>query len=241
MKKCAITLGVGVVDGIGGAISKRFAAEGLHVFVTGRTHAKIAETAQAIREAGGSAEAMQVDVTNSADQDDLFATASAYGEIAAVLFNAGNNAPIPFEELSEEMFESFWRTGCFGAFLTAKRALPLLKAQGQGSLIFTGASASLRGRPMFGHFASAKAALRNLVQALSREYGPQGIHIAHVVIDGVVNGDNVRGRFGDYLEQLGEEGSLAPSAVAEAFWNLHVQDRTAWTQELDLRPYNEKW
>ncbi len=94
---------------------------------------------------------------------------------------------------------------------------------------------------MFAHFASAKAALRNLVQALAREYGPQGVHVAHVVIDGVVNGDIVRGRFGDYLDKLGEDGALAPDAIAEAFWMLHAQPRSAWTHELDLRPFKENW
>ena len=107
--------------------------------------------------------------------------------LAAVIFNAGSNLPVPFEKLTAEQFEEFWRIGCYGAFLTAKRALPILAAQGRGSLMFTGASASMRGRANFGHFASAKAALRNLAQAIAREYGPKGVHVAHVIIDGVVN------------------------------------------------------
>jgi NAD(P)-dependent dehydrogenase (short-subunit alcohol dehydrogenase family) len=108
-------------------------------------------------------------------------------------------------------------------------------------MLFTGASASLRGRPNFAHFAVAKAGLRHLAQALAREYGPRGIHVAHVVVDGVVNGDIVRNRFGDYLESLGDEGALEPDAIADAFWALHTQHPSAWTQELDLRPHKESW
>jgi NAD(P)-dependent dehydrogenase (short-subunit alcohol dehydrogenase family) len=98
-----------------------------------------------------------------------------------------------------------------------------------------------RGRPNFSHFASSKAGLRNLAQALAREYGPQGVHVAHIVIDGVVNGDIARGRFSDYLESLGEDGALAPDAIAEAFWSVHAQSRSTWADEMDLRPFKEPW
>lgn len=241
MSKSVVVLGAGVPDGVGGALALRFAREGLHAVVTGRTLEKVEQTAQAVREAGGSAEAMAVDVTSAEDQDALFAALAQRGEIAAVLYNAGNNALISFEDLTAEQFEDFWRIGCLGAFLTAKRALPLLAAQGSGSLFFTGASGSMRGRPGFAHFAAAKAALRNLAQALAREYGPQGVHVAHFVIDGVINGDKVRTMLNEYLDSLGEEGSLEPSAIADAFWAIHAQHRTAWTHEIDLRPYKERW
>jgi len=108
-------------------------------------------------------------------------------------------------------------------------------------MLFTGASASLRGKPNFAHFSAAKGALRNLVQALAREYGPKGVHVAHIIVDGVVNGDQVKSRFGDYLDKLGEDGALDPAAIAEAFWMIHSQPRSAWTQELDLRPFKEAW
>lgn len=241
MSKSVVVLGAGVPDGVGGALAQRFAREGLHAVVTGRTQEKVEQTAQAVREAGGSAEALAVDVTSAQDQDALFAAVAQRGEIAAVLYNAGNNALISFEDLTAEQFEDFWRIGCLGAFLTAKRALPLLAAQGSGSLFFTGASGSMRGRPGFAHFAAAKAALRNLAQALAREYGPQGVHIAHFVIDGVINGDKVRSRLSEYLESLGEQGALEPAAIADAFWAIHAQHRTAWTHEIDLRPYKERW
>ena len=241
MTKTVLILGAGAPDGVGGALARRFSREGLHVIVTGRTLEKVAAIAAEIDDSGGSVEARRVDVTSSADQDALFAHAEGKGEIAAVLYNAGNNAVIPFEELSAEQFEDFWRIGCFGGFLAAERAMPVLRNQGHGSIIFTGASGSLRGKSNFAHFASSKAALRNLAQSLAREYGPQGVHVAHVVIDGVIGGDRARKGFPEYLESLGEDGALSPDAIADAFWYIHTQPRTAWTQELDLRPFRENW
>ena len=242
MSETVVILGAGAPDGVGGALARKFAKNGLNVIVSGRTQEKLNATTKEIEADGGSAEGCVADVTSEADLDALFNRVEDRQEpLAAVLFNAGSNLPVPFEDLTPAMFEEFWRIGCYGAFLTAKKAMPILKQQGQGSILFTGASASLRGRPGFGHFAATKAALRNLVQALAREYGPQGIHVAHVVIDGIINGDIVRGRYGEYLESLGEDGSLAPDAIAQAFWALHTQHRSAWTHELDLRPFNEKW
>jgi len=242
MAETVVILGAGAPDGVGGALGRKFAQMGFHVLLCGRTQSKLDRSVERVVAAGGSAAAIVADVTSEAAVEAVFAHVQALGEpLAAVMFNAGSNQPMPFAELSAERFEEDWRIGCLGAFHTAQRALPLMVEQGRGSLLFTGASASLRGRPMFAHFASAKAALRSLVQALAREYGPQGVHIAHVVIDGVVNGDIVRGRFGDYLEQLGEEGALAPEDIADAFWMLHQQRRSAWSHELDLRPFKESW
>jgi len=242
MTENVIILGAGLPDGIGGALARRFAREGLHVVVGGRTLEKVTRTADAIRRAGGSAEPVAVDVTSERSVDGAFSALADRGQaIAAVIYNAGNNRPIPFDELTPDQFEDFWRVGCFGGFLTARRALPLLARQGRGSMLFTGASASLRGKPLFAHFAVAKAGLRSLAQALARDYGPRGVHVAHVVIDGAVNGDRLKRRFPEHLEQLGEDGSLEPDAIAEAFWWLHSQTRSAWTHELDLRPFRENW
>ncbi|MEM9741644.1 MAG: SDR family NAD(P)-dependent oxidoreductase [Pseudomonadota bacterium] len=239
--RSAIILGAGASDGVGGALARRFAGHGLHAIVAGRTESKVRSIAQEIGANGGSAEGVRADVTSEADQDALFDLATARGPISAVLYNAGNNAIVPFEQLDASTMESFWRVGSYGAFLTAKRAVPILKAQSEGSLFFTGASASLRGKPNFAHFASMKACLRMLAQSLAREFGPAGIHVAHVVIDGVVGGEIVRSRFGEYLEQLGEDGCLKPEAIADAFWYLHTQHRSAWTHEIDLRPFKENW
>ena len=149
MFESAIILGAGASDGVGGALARGFANNGLHAILAARTLEKIETLATEIRDAGGSAEAVQVDVTSETDQDTLFTLAAERGPIAAVLYNAGNNAIIPFEQLDADTLESFWRVGCLGAFLTAKRAIPLLKEQGRGSLFFTGASASMRGKTKF--------------------------------------------------------------------------------------------
>lgn len=241
MSETVIILGAGASKGIGGALARRFAKEGHHVIVTGRTEEKMTALAGELTSAGASAEGMKVDVTSEADQDALFAHAATKGPLAAVLFNAGSNDLISFEDLTPETMESFWRIGCFGAFLTAKRAIPILTTQGRGSLFFTGASGSLRGRPNFMHFAIMKGGLRMLAQSLAREYGPKGVHVGHFIIDGVVEGDMVRNRIGEYLDALGEDGSLSPDAVADAFWYLHQQPRSAWTHELELRPFKETW
>lgn len=241
MSGTVVVIGAGASNGVGGALSRKFAEGGHPVVIAGRTEAKVAALADEVTAAGGSAEPFVIDVTKAEDQDALFAKVAETGEIAAVLYNAGNNAIIPFEDLDAETFEAFWRVGCLGGFLTAKRAIPLLKAQGKGSLFFTGASGSLRGKSNFAHFASMKAGLRMLAQSLAREFGPHGIHVAHFIIDGVIDGDMVRSRFGEYLDALGEDGGLSPDAIAEAYWYVHQQHPSAWTHELDLRPFKETW
>ncbi|MEM7493242.1 MAG: SDR family NAD(P)-dependent oxidoreductase [Pseudomonadota bacterium] len=241
MTGTVIVVGVGALDGVGAAASRRFAKQGHNVVAVGRTQEKIDAVAADIVSAGGSAEGVAADVTSEAELDALFEHAKSKGPLSAVIYNAGNNAIIPFSELTADQFEGFWRVGCFGAFLVAKRAMPILAEQGEGSLLFTGASGSMRGKPAFAHFAVMKAGLRMLSQSLAREYGPKGVHVAHVVVDGVIDGDMVRSRFGEYLEALGEDGSLSPDAIADAFWFLHSQHRSAWTQELDLRPFKENW
>lgn len=241
MTETTIILGAGASQGVGGALGRKFAAQGHHLIMTGRTAEKVEALANEISDAGGSAESLPVDVTSEADLDALFNHAKTRAPIAAVLYNAGNNAIIPFEQLEPDTVEQFWRVGCFGAFLTAKRAIPLLEAQGRGSLFFTGASGSMRGKPNFAHFAMMKAGLRMLAQSLARTYGSKGVHVAHFIIDGVIDGEMVRSRFGDYLDGLGEDGGLSPDAIADAYWHVHTQHRSAWTHEMDLRPYGENW
>ena len=241
MSGSVIVLGANASNGVGGALARRFAGEGHHVFICGRTQENVEALADEITYAGGSAQGVRADVTSADDLDALFETVRERGELSGVLFNVGNNAIIPFEQLEAKTFEQFWRVGCLGAFLVAQRAIPILKAQGAGSLFFTGASGSMRGKPNFAHFASMKAGLRMLAQSLAREFGPTGVHVAHFVVDGVINGDMVRDRFGGYLDQLGEDGSLSPDAIAEAFWYVHNQHRSVWTHEIDLRPFKENW
>ncbi|MGX6646554.1 SDR family NAD(P)-dependent oxidoreductase [Maricaulaceae bacterium MS644] len=242
MTGTVIVLGAGTTMGVGGAVSAKFAAAGHRVVVTGRTQEKIDHTVMAIRNAGGKADAMVCDVTIESDLDRVFTHVEKIGHpVSSVIYNAGGNAPIPFEDITSAQFEAFWQVGFMGGFHTAKRAMSLLARQGSGSMLFTGASASLRGKPNYAHFSAAKGALRNLSQALAREYGPRGVHVAHIIIDGVVDGERAQSLFADYLDTLGEDGSLDPHAIAETFLMVHNQHRSAWTHELDLRPFKEAW
>src|SRR5262249_9042233 len=179
-------------------LCRRFAAEGYHVLVAGRTPEKIARVASTIRETGGSAEPVPVDTTREDDVVRLFDRAMSPGagrdSADLVVFNAGNNRRIDFRELSAEQFEQFWRVGCFGGSLFGREAARRLAPLRRGTVIFTGASASLRGKPGFAHFAAAKAGLRMIAQSMAREYGPLGIHVAHVVIDGGIKGDRLLSR-----------------------------------------------
>jgi len=241
MKDTVIILGSGPPDGLGGALSRCFADAGYHIIVSGRSLDKIQQVADDVSAKGGSIEAYQADVTSPEDQDKLFAVADAHGDLAAVIFNAGNNARIPFEELTAEEFEQYWRVGCLGGFLTAKRAMPILRQQGKGSMLFTGASASLRGKKDVGHFAASKGALRNLVQSLAREYGPHGVHVAHFIIDGIIDGQQIKTRAPEYHKKMGIDGTLSPDALAQAYLYVHHQSRSVWTHEMDLRPFKETW
>jgi NAD(P)-dependent dehydrogenase (short-subunit alcohol dehydrogenase family) len=244
-KPTAVVVGVGVEQGIGGAVCKRIAAEGYHVLVSGRTAAKIESVVAAIRAAGGSAEAVVTDTTSEAEVialfDRAFAPAAGHELPDLVVFNAGNNALIDFRKLTAEQFEMFWRVGCFGGFLVGREAARRLVPLGRGTVIFTGASGSLRGKPGFAQFAAAKAGLRMISQSMAREYGPLGLHVAHVLIDGGVYGERLRGAFPAMVEKLGEDGMLGVDGIAETYWQIHRQPKNAWTQEIDLRPYREQF
>jgi NAD(P)-dependent dehydrogenase (short-subunit alcohol dehydrogenase family) len=239
----AVVVGVGAERGIGAAACRRFAAEGHHVLVAGRTQAKIDQVVKTIRERGGGAEAVLTDATNEGQVTQLFDRAMAPGVGLApadlVVFNAGNNRRIDFRELDAKVFEELWRVGCFAGFLvgreTARRLVPL----GRGTVIFTGASGSLRGKPGFAQFAAAKAGLRMVAQSMAREYGPLGIHVAHVIIDGGVDGEKLRSAVPEIVKMRGEDGLLGVDPIAETYWQLHRQHPSAWAHEIDPRPYKE--
>ena len=239
----AIVVGVGAEQGLGAAVARRFAAGGHHVFVAGRTPDKIEHAVQTIRGAGGSAEPVITDTTSEEDVLRLFELAfeprTDVDLPDVVIYNAGNNRRLDFREVSAAQFEEYWRVCCFGGFLVGREAARRLVPLGRGTVLFTGASASLRGRPGFAHFAAAKAGLRMISQSMAREYGPLGIHVAHVVIDGGILGERLVSRNPQILEQRGEDGLLEIDAIAETYWHLHCQPRSAWAQEIDLRPYKE--
>ncbi|WP_046868399.1 SDR family NAD(P)-dependent oxidoreductase [Microvirga massiliensis] len=231
---------VGAAQGLGAALCQRFAAEGYRVLIAGRTGGKIDKVAQAIAGAGGSAEPVMTDATSEAEVARLFDRAmtarNGISPADLVVYNAGNNQRIDFRELTVEQSEAFWHVGCFlvgcGA---ARRLVPL----GRGTVNFTGVSASLRGKPGYAQFAAAKPGLRMVAQSMAREYGPLGVHVAHVVIDGGIDGERLHTRMPQLARERGEDRLLSIDAIAEAFWQIHRQPRTAWTHELELRPFKE--
>jgi NAD(P)-dependent dehydrogenase (short-subunit alcohol dehydrogenase family) len=240
MSGSAIVIGVGAVAGLGSALCRRFASEGLQVFAAGRTEEKLERVAGEIVRRGGSAIPVVMDATVEDEVIRLFDTVEDRGSAPEiVVYNAGNNEFRPLLEMDAQFWEGLWRLCCFGGFLAGREAARRMLPRGGGTLIFTGATASIRSRPPFTAFASAKAALRALAHGMAREFGPQGLHVGHVIIDGVINGDRVNERFPQLKEQRGEDGMLDPDSIAAAYWGLHRQERTAWTLELDLRPYKE--
>jgi NAD(P)-dependent dehydrogenase (short-subunit alcohol dehydrogenase family) len=240
MPGTAIVIGVGAEAGLGAALARRFAREGLHVCLAARRAERIEALASALRAAGGAASAFATDATVPAEVGRLFDAAErAGGPPELVAYNAGNASVRPLLETSEADFEAVWRLGCFGGFLAGREAARRMLPRGSGSILFTGATASLRARPPFTAFAAAKAGLRALAHGMAREFGPQGLHVAHVVIDGVIDGDQVNRRMPQLKERLGADGMLAPDAIADAYWQLHAQPKSAWTLELDLRPWKE--
>lgn len=238
----AIVVGVGAETGVGSALCRRFAREGLHVLVGGRTPAKIEAVVESLRKQGGEATPVEIDATRGEDIARIFDAAEKAGGVPElVVYNAGNNQFSGLLDMSDDFFEDVWRVCCFGGFLTGREAAKRMIPAGGGSLLFTGATASLRARPPFMAFASAKAALRAVAQGIAREFGPQGLHVGHVVVDGVIDGDMVNERMPTIKERLGAEGMLQVDDIASTFWMLHTQPKSAWTQELDIRPFKESF
>lgn len=238
-QKTAVVVGVGAAAGLGAALARRFAGEGSQVVIAGRTLARLTTVAAEITRAGGSAKVVVADATQEKDIVALLDEAGSHGSLDLVAYNVGNAAMIRSLDTSGAQFETVWRQIALGGFLVAREAVRRMLPQGHGTIIFTGATASLRARSPFLAFASAKAALRAVAQGLAREFGPQGIHVAHVVIDGVIHGDQALSRFPDFVKAKGKEGLLDSDEIAEAYWTLHCQKRSAWTHELDLRPFKE--
>ena len=240
MARAAVVIGVGAAAGLGAALARRFARGGLHVFLAGRTQARLESVAEGIEAEGGRATPVVTDTTLTSEVMSLFdAVESAAGSPELVVYNAGNNRFRPLLEMDDEFFEGLWRLCCFGGFVAGREAARRMIPHGGGTLIFTGATASVRARPPFTAFASAKAALRALAHGMAREFGPQGLHVGHAIIDGMIDGEQLNSRFPQFKEQKGEDGMLRIDAIADAYWGLHQQQRSAWTLELDLRPFKE--
>jgi NAD(P)-dependent dehydrogenase (short-subunit alcohol dehydrogenase family) len=240
-------VGVGPTAGLGAAVARRFAQAGYVAAITGRTAGRLEAVAEEIRAAGGEASVFVGDVSDEASIKSVATQLRSLGPLKAAVFNAGAQVRAPTLELTAQEFEQAWRTTTLGGFIFAQSAIKALlenkvaadDPQGHGSVIFTGATGSLRGKPPFAAFASAKAGLRSLSQSLAREFGPQGVHVAHVVIDGGINGERLRSAAPGRVAQAGTDGLLQIEAIAETYWQLHLQHRSAWTHEADLRPFKE--
>ena len=242
-------IGVGASAGLGAAVARRFARGGLVVAVSGRKLDRLERVAQEIVAAGGRAHAVVADASDEAQLRQARDAVAEIGSLRVAVFNVGNATRGTVLELDTEQFEAAWRASAFAGFLFARAVVPALLGNGveedepfgRGSLLFTGATASLRGRPQFAAFASAKAGLRSLAQSLAREYGPKGLHIAHVVIDGGIDGERLRAAAPHRATEAGTDGLLDADRIADVYWHLHTQHRSAWTQELDLRPFKESF
>lgn len=238
----AVVIGVGAERGLGAALVKRLAREGKHVFIAGRTPARLEALASALRADGLAATAVVADTTDEAAVQALFARVEqAPGTLDLAIFNAGNNTPGRIVDMDAVYFESSWRIGCFGGFLFGREAVRCMLPRHAGTLLFTGASASLRGRANFGAFNAAKGALRNLAQAMAKEYAADGIHVGHVIVDGGIAGERVIERTRARGAEVQMEALIDLDGLADAFWFLHNQQRQSWTFELDVRTHRERW
>ena len=240
-KGSVLVVGVGASLGLGAAIARRFAAGGYPVAIAGRNAEKLQATAAELQASGATIATVIGDASSADDARRFVAAAEALAPLALAVQNAGGNQPSPFLKLTEQVFEQHWREHVLGAFQLSQAALPVLLGHGGGSLFFTGASGSLRGKANFAPFAAAKGGLRNLAQSIAREFGPQNIHVGHVVIDGGIAGERLLSRVPGLADQRGPDGMLGIDAIAEAYWFLHHQHRSAWTLELDVRPWAESF
>jgi NAD(P)-dependent dehydrogenase (short-subunit alcohol dehydrogenase family) len=237
---------IGAGDFIGAAIARKFAAEGFTVFAGRRNGEKLAPLVAEIEAKGGRAVGRTLDARKEDQIAAFLRDADAAAPLEVCIFNVGANVNVPFLDTSERVFRKVWEMACYGGFLTGREAARLMLAHGRGSLFFTGATASLRGGAGYAAFAAAKAGLRMLAQSAARELGPRNLHVAHLVIDAGVDTAWVRER----IEESAGKGAAAklppdtlmrPEAVAEAYWQLHQQPRDAWTFELEIRPFAERW
>jgi len=241
-RSSAVVVGVGPPRGLGAAIARRFGAEGFRVTIMGRSGEKVATSLAELKSLGVDAESVVGDVTDEALVRRVVAEADRPdAPLDAAIFNAGGNWPRAFRDMDGEFLEGMWRVNALAGFFFAKAALEVMLPRQRGTLIFTGASGSLRGKAMFGGFAQAKAALRALAQSAAREFSPQGIHVAQVIVDGAIDGDRINTFLPDLKGAKGADGLLDPDAIAANYWWLHRQPRSAWTHELDVRPWVETW
>jgi NAD(P)-dependent dehydrogenase (short-subunit alcohol dehydrogenase family) len=242
MDKAPVAVIAGVGEGLGFALAKRFASGGYGVALAARSAERLARLAGEIAKAGGRAFAAPTDLREEQEVMALFdALESEHGPVEVAVFNAGANFRASLLDTPADMFEKVWRLGCYAGFLFGREAARRMAPRGKGTILFTGATASIRGASHFAAFAAAKNGLRAVAQSMAREFGPKNLHVAHVVIDGMIDTDAVRARFADRVADLGPEAMLDTAAIAELYYQIHAQPRSAWTFEADLRPWAEKF
>jgi len=238
--KVALVIGAG--DSTGGAIAKRFAAGGFIACVTRRDEDKLQPLVESIRAAGGQAYAFASDARKEEEVIALFEKIEReIGTVEVLVFNIGANVPTLVVEETARKYFKIWEMACFSGFLNGREAAKRMSERGHGTILFTGATAALRGSATFAAFAGAKHALRALAQSMARELGPKNVHVAHVVVDGAIDTEFIRTNFPEKYATKDQDGILNPDHIAENYWHLHTQPRDAWTFELDLRPWNERW
>ena len=238
--RAALIIGAG--DATGGAIARRFAREGFVACVTRRTADKLEPLVQSIKDSGGQAHGFGSDARDEAAVIELVAKIEReIAPIEVAVFNIGANVRFNVTDTTERVYRKVWEMAALAGFLVGRESARAMLPRGRGTIIFTGATASLRGGAGFAAFAGAKHALRALAQSMARELGPEGIHVAHVVIDGAIDTPFIRETFPERYALKEKAGILDPEAIAENYWQLHLQPRSAWTHELDLRPWMEPW
>jgi len=238
-KPVALLIGAG--DFLGAGIARRFAREGFHIVGT-RRRGELGPLIASVEALGGSATGIHSDTRDEDQVAQLFERVeSEFGALEVVIFNVGGNVKIPLLETTSRIYRKVWEMCAFGGFLVGREAARVMLPRKRGTLIFTGATASIRGAAGFSAFAGGKHALRALAQSMAREFGPQGIHVGHVVIDGPIDNDNSRQMFPEIYAERSEDGILKPDDIAEIYWHLHSQPRSAWTFEADVRASEEPW
>ncbi len=239
-KKAILVIGAG--DATGGAIARRFAREGYIACVTRRSEEKLQPLVNDILSSGGDAYGFGSDARKEEEMIALIERIEReIAPIEVAVFNIGANVRFSITETTSRVYQKVWEMACFSGFLMGRETAKVMLPRGRGTIIFTGATASLRGREGFAAFAGAKHALRALAQSMARELWPKGIHVAHPVIDGAIDTEFIRTNFPERYAMKAEHGILSPDSIAEAYWQIHQQPRDAWTHETELRPWKETW
>ena len=239
-KKAVLVIGAG--DATGGAIARRFAREGYIACVTRRSVDKLQPLVEQIKAEGGEAHAFGSDARKEEEMVQLIDHIERdIAPIEVAVFNIGANVRFPILETTSRVYFKVWEMACFGGFLMGREAARVMVPRGRGTIIFTGATASLRGREGFSAFAGAKHGLRALAQSMARELWPKGIHVAHPIVDGAIDTEFIRSNFPERYATKDQDGIVNPDHIGDLYWHLHQQPRDAWTHETEVRPWMESW